>query len=69
MSGCARKRWGDPGCSGSSYKPESIAAKEMEAKLAAMQVEREKQDATLWGATPSHSDDESKKKNTVSSNK
>jgi hypothetical protein len=51
MSGCALRRWGSPGGAGASQRPpDTAAAREIEAKLAAIRTEREKQDAALWGA-------------------
>ena len=47
MSGCAYRRWG-PGTT--CERPSNTAAtKEMEAKLAALKAEREKQDARFQG--------------------
>lgn len=44
-------RWGSS--SGCTVKPpDSAAAKEAEAKVAAMIRERERQDAELWGSQP-----------------
>jgi hypothetical protein len=45
MSGCALRRWG----SGTpcTKEPDTVAAKETAAALAAMRAEREKQD-TMW---------------------
>lgn len=44
-------RWGSG--SGCTVKPpDSAAAKEAEAKVAAMIRERERQDAELWGSQP-----------------
>ena len=44
-----RDRWGK-GSSPSEKAPDSAAAKEAEAKVAAMIQERQRQDAELWGA-------------------
>lgn len=50
MSGCALRRWG----TGTSCGPrtDTPAAKEMAAKLAAMQAERQRQDAVWSPLTP-----------------
>jgi len=49
MSGCALRRWG----SGTpcTKEPDTVAAKETAAALAAMRAEREKQD-TMWLLAP-----------------
>jgi hypothetical protein len=45
-----RDRWGKgTGTSPSEKAPDSAAAKEAEAKVAAMIQERQRQDAELWG--------------------
>lgn len=49
MSGCALRRWGS-GTPCQRPQADTPAAKEMEAKLAAMRAEREKQDVALWGS-------------------
>ena len=50
MSGCALRRWGSgTSCTRPADTP---AAKEMAARLVAMQAERQRQDTHLWGATP-----------------
>jgi hypothetical protein len=43
---CVANRWGQGTCS--SDKPKTEVAKEMEAKLAALKAEREKQDLLLF---------------------
>ncbi len=49
MSGCAIRRWGaGPGCGGGSRPSDTQAKKELEAKLAAMRAERQRQDG-MWG--------------------
>lgn len=48
MSACARRQWGG-GCQPTARPADSAAAKEMEARLAAIQAERQRQDAA-WGA-------------------
>lgn len=45
MSGCALKRWGTG--TPCTREPDTAAKKEMAARLAVMQAEREKQD-TMW---------------------
>ena len=47
MSGCANRRWGVSCNTGGSGKP--AANPEMDAALAKMRAERERQDALLWG--------------------
>ena len=48
MSGCALRRWGSgTNCTRPADTP---AAKEMAARLAAMQAERQRQDTSLWGS-------------------
>jgi hypothetical protein len=48
MSGCAIRRWGvGTSCSRPTDTP---AAREMNATLKAMQAERARQDAMLWGS-------------------
>jgi hypothetical protein len=44
MSACARRQWGG-GCQPTARPADSAAAKEMEARLAAIQAERQRQDA------------------------
>lgn len=50
MSGCARRRWGGGTCA-PARPSDTAAARELEAKLAAMQAEREKQDAAWLAPT------------------
>lgn len=47
MSGCANRRWGVSCNTGGSGKP--AANPEMDAALAKMRAERDRQDAALWG--------------------
>ena len=46
MSGCANRRWGVSCNTGGSRPP---ANPEMDAALAKMRAERDRQDAVLWG--------------------
>ncbi len=48
MSACANRRWGVSCNTGSSRPP---ANPEMDAALAKMRAERDRQDAALWGPT------------------
>jgi hypothetical protein len=52
MSACARRFWGSgTACAGASPQADSPAAKEMAARLAAMQAERQRQDSA-WQLPP-----------------
>lgn len=50
MSGCANRRWGVSCNTGGSGAGRPAANPEMDAALAKMRAERDRQDALLWGA-------------------
>lgn len=49
MSGCANRRWGVSCNTGGSGSGRPAANPEMDAALAKMRAERDRQDAALWG--------------------
>ncbi len=60
MSGCANRRWGVSCNTGGSGKP--AANPEMDAALAKMRAERERQDAALWGTAAQPQEEPTSKK-------